>query len=66
MKRWTGVGRLGQQVELRYTPKGRPVARVLLAADRVPSNGHKGADRIRLVLWGRQAKGRLSPGRRRG
>jgi single-strand DNA-binding protein len=56
MNRWTGVGRLGQQVELRYTPKGRPVARVLLAVDRVPVNGSKGTDWIRLVLWGRQAE----------
>src|SRR5579884_236623 len=56
MNRWTGVGRLGQQVELRYTPKGRPVARVLLAVDRVPVNGQRGADWVRLVLWGRQAE----------
>ncbi|HZU18581.1 MAG TPA: single-stranded DNA-binding protein [Candidatus Dormibacteraeota bacterium] len=56
MSRWTGVGRLGQQVELRYTPKGRPVARVLLAVDRVPVNGSKGTDWIRLVLRGRQAE----------
>src|SRR5579884_47382 len=56
VNRWTGVGRLGQQVELRYTPKGRPVARVLLAVDRVPVNGQRGADWVRLVLWGRQAE----------
>jgi single-strand DNA-binding protein len=56
MNRWAGVGRLGQQVELRYTPKGKPLARVLLAVDRVPVNGSKGTDWVRLVLWGKQAE----------
>jgi single-strand DNA-binding protein len=51
-----GCGRLGGNVELRYTPGGHALARVLLAVDRYGKDGKKGTDWIRLVLWGGTAE----------
>jgi single stranded DNA-binding protein len=51
-----GCGRLGANIDLRYTPGGHAVARVLLAVDRYGKDGKKGTDWIRLVLWGRTAE----------
>jgi single-strand DNA-binding protein len=51
-----GCGRLGGNVELRYTPGGHALARVLLAVDRYGKDGKKGTDWIRIVLWGRTAE----------
>jgi single-strand DNA-binding protein len=56
MNCWMGCGRLGGNVELRYTPGGHALARVLLAVDRYGKDGKKGTDWIRLVLWGRTAE----------
>lgn len=60
INRVTLVGRLGNDVELRYTPNGKPVARLRLATD----GSHLGADGIRvkktdwhsLVVFGSTAK----------
>src|SRR5215831_16588332 len=51
-----GCGRLGGNVELRYTPGGHALARVLLAVDRYGKDGKKSTDWIRLVLWGKDAE----------
>ena len=56
MNCWMGCGRLGGNVELRYTPGGHALARVLLAVDRYGKDGKKSTDWIRLVLWGRTAE----------
>ena len=56
MNCWMGCGRLGGNVEVRYTPGGHALARVLLAVDRYGKDGKKGTDWIRLVLWGRTAE----------
>jgi single-strand DNA-binding protein len=56
MNCWMGCGRLGSNVELRYTPSGHALARVLLAVDRYGKDGKKSTDWIRLVLWGRTAE----------
>jgi single-strand DNA-binding protein len=56
MNCWMGCGRLGNNIELRYTPNGRAVARVLLAVDRFGKDGKKSTDWIRLVLWGKDAE----------
>jgi single-strand DNA-binding protein len=55
MNCWMG-GRLGGNVEVRYTPGGHALARLLLAVDRYGKDGKKGTDWIRLVLWGRTAE----------
>jgi single-strand DNA-binding protein len=51
-----GCGRLGGNIDVRRTPGGHAVARVLLAVDRYGKDGKKGTDWIRLVLWGRTAE----------
>jgi single-strand DNA-binding protein len=56
MQCWMGCGRLGSDIELRFTPAGRAVARVLLAVDRYGKDGKKSTDWIRLVLWGKDAE----------
>jgi single-strand DNA-binding protein len=56
MNCWMGCGRLGANIDLRYTPGGHALARVLLAVDRYGKDGKKGTDWIRLVLWGRTAE----------
>lgn len=60
INRVTLVGRLGNDVELRYTPNGKPVARLRLATD----SSHTGPDGSRvkkadwhsLVVYGSTAK----------
>src|SRR6266496_2509455 len=44
MNCWMGCGRLGNNVELRYTPGGQALARVLLAVDRYGKEGKKRTD----------------------
>jgi single-strand DNA-binding protein len=56
MQCWMGCGRLGSDIDLRFTPAGRAVARVLLAVDRYGKDGKKSTDWIRLVLWGKDAE----------
>ncbi|MBO0837330.1 MAG: single-stranded DNA-binding protein [Actinobacteria bacterium] len=56
MNYWMGCGRLGSDIDLKYTPGGRAMARVLLAVDRYGKEGKKTTDWIRLVLWGRDAE----------
>ena len=56
MNCWMGCGRLGSNVEVRYTQGGHALARVLLAVDRYGKDGKKSTDWIRLVLWGRIAE----------
>jgi single-strand DNA-binding protein len=56
MNCWMGCGRLGANIDLRYTQGGHALARVLLAVDRYGKDGKKSADWIRLVLWGRIAE----------
>jgi single-strand DNA-binding protein len=56
MNCWIGAGRLGSNIELKYTPAGMALARVLLAVDRYGKDGKKSTDWIRLVMWGRTAE----------
>jgi single-strand DNA-binding protein len=56
MNCWMGCGRLGSNVEVRYTQGGHALARVLLAVDRYGKDDKKSTDWIRLVLWGRVAE----------
>jgi len=56
MNCWMGCGRLGANIDLKYTPGGHALARVLLAVDRYGKDGKKSTDWIRLVLWGRTAE----------
>ncbi len=56
MNCWMGCGRLGGNVDVRYTQGGHALARVLLAVDRYGKDGKKSTDWIRLVLWGRIAE----------
>lgn len=53
------IGRLTKDPELRYTPSGKPVARMRLAVDRGTSNsqtGEKDTDFIDIVTWDKQAE----------
>lgn len=57
------IGRLTRDPELRYTSRGTPVARFVLAVDRpLPANGKerraekRAADFIPVVAWGKQAE----------
>ena len=52
------VGRLGSDVELRYTPNGKAVANFNLALTRaVPNqNGDREADFIRCIVWNKPAE----------
>src|SRR5437763_11409734 len=52
---WMGVGRLGKDVDMRYTKSGQAVARVLLAIARYGKDGRKTTDWVPLVLWGKNA-----------
>lgn len=56
MNCWMGCGRLGANIDLKHTPGGHALARVLLAVDRYGKDGKKNTDWIRLVLWGRTAE----------
>jgi single-strand DNA-binding protein len=56
MNCWIGAGRLGGNIDLKYTQGGQALARVLLAVDRYGKDGKKSTDWIRLVLWGRNAE----------
>jgi single-strand DNA-binding protein len=56
MNCWIGSGRLGGTIDMKYTPSGQALARVLLAVDRYGKDGKKSTDWIRLVLWGRNAE----------
>jgi single-strand DNA-binding protein len=51
-----GCGRLGRDIDVRYTQGGHALARVLLAVDRYGKDGKKSTDWVRLVLWGRTAE----------
>ena len=51
------VGRLGRDVDLRYTPEGHAVANFSLATDRPPkANGEAVTDWHRIVCWGQLAE----------
>lgn len=52
------VGRLGTDVDMKYTPNGKAVANFSLALTRaIPDqNGDRQADFIRCVVWGRSAE----------
>lgn len=54
----TFVGRLSSEVELKYTPNGKPVAQFGLALTRaIPnSNGEREADFIRCIVWNKPAE----------
>ena len=54
----TLVGRLTKDPEIRYTPKGTPVASFTLAVDRSFANkqGEKEADFIPVVVWNKLAE----------
>lgn len=56
MNCWLGVGRLGNNIDLKYTTSGLAYGRVLIAVDRYGKDGKKSADWIRLVLWGKNAE----------
>lgn len=56
MNCWLGAGRLGNNVELKYTSAGQAYGRVLMAVDRYGKEGKKSTDWIRLVLWGKNAE----------
>lgn len=52
------LGRLTDDVELRYTASGKPVGNFTLAVDRIFQNaeGKKEVDFIRCVVWGKLAE----------
>lgn len=52
------VGRLGNEVDMRYTPNGKAVANFNLALTRpIPDqNGNRNADFIRCQAWGKTAE----------
>ena len=51
------IGRLGRDVELRYTPDGHAVANFSLATDRPPkATGESVTDWHRIVCWGQVAE----------
>src|SRR5690625_2780320 len=59
------IGRIANEIELRYTKNGNPVSRISLAIDRPYSKERKEeeiskdnptADFISIVLWGKQAE----------
>ena len=51
------IGRLTDDVELRYTPNGTAVAKFVLAVDRrVAKGAEKQADFIPIVVWNKQAE----------
>ena len=54
MNKWTGMGRLVREPELRYTPNGKAVANFTLAIDR-RFNKDK-TDFIQITAWGKQAE----------
>ena len=56
MNCWLGAGRLGNNIDLRYTPGGQAYGRALMAVDRYGKDGKKSTDWIRLVLWGKNAE----------
>ena len=56
MNCWLRVGRLGNNIELKYTNGGLAYGRVLIAVDRYGKDGKKSTDWIRLVLWGKNAE----------
>lgn len=54
----TLVGRLTKDLELRYTPNGKPVATGTIAVSRTYTNqqGEKEADFINIVIWNKPAE----------
>jgi single-strand DNA-binding protein len=58
MNRVVMVGRLTKDVDLRYTPAGKPVANFTLAVNRPfkNQNGEQEADFISVVVWNKQAE----------
>ena len=56
MNCWLGVGRLGNNIDLKYTNGGLAYGRVLMAVDRYGKDGKKSTDWVRLVLWGKNAE----------
>ncbi|OFZ15337.1 MAG: hypothetical protein A2X86_17635 [Bdellovibrionales bacterium GWA2_49_15] len=47
------IGRLGQNPELRYTPKQTAVCSISLAVDK---EGQEGPEWKRVIVWGKQAE----------
>ena len=54
MNKWTGIGRLTRDVEMRYTAEGKAVASFTLAVDR--DYGSDTTDFINVIAWERQAE----------
>lgn len=50
------VGRLSNEVELRYTPSGAPVARFGVAVGGRPANGQDTVSFFTVVVWNKQAE----------
>jgi len=56
-QKFTVVGRLGRDPELRYTPEGTPVCNFNVAVDRPASKeGEKVTDWFRVIAWRSQAE----------
>lgn len=68
MNKFIGIGRLTQDVELRYLGDGKPVAKMTIAIDRdfKDKNGNKVTDFLNCQIWGKLAEicaNNLSKGR---
>jgi len=55
---WTGIGRLVEDPEMRYTPAQVPVTDLRIAVDRKfkDSTGKRGTDFVRAVAWRKAAE----------
>ena len=58
MNKWTGLGRLTKDPEVRYTPSQKVVCSFTLAVDRpfLNQEGQREADFIPVVIWGKTAE----------
>ena len=58
MNKWTGLGRLTKDPEVRYTPSQKVVCSFTLAVDRpfLNQEGKREADFIPVVVWGKTAE----------
>ena len=60
LNQWTGIGNLGRDAELRYTPGGDAVATFSIACSETwKDRGGEKQERtewVRVVLWGKQAE----------
>ena len=58
MNKWTGLGRITKNPDIRTTPSGKQVASFTIAVDRpfLNEQGQREADFIPCVVWGKSAE----------